>query len=123
MFRMTPPTPYSDRRRRLWAIIALIVVMTFIALWRIGTFDRPLSAIGLNAHNCARNLAGATFCGEQLKEVQTQQSLEQSRERLAESSAITQQQVLQCMREGTGAADSAAICERRITREAAEEGP
>lgn len=53
------------RRRRVLAVLA---VLALAGLYVHGTFDRPLSSIGLNFHECARNGLGATFCGQELKE-------------------------------------------------------
>jgi Skp family chaperone for outer membrane proteins len=49
----------------LAAIVATIVLAGFYVH---GSLDRPLSSIGLNFHECARNGLGATFCGSELDE-------------------------------------------------------
>jgi hypothetical protein len=49
------------------------LALTFLAvigLWFTGTLDKPLSDVGLNKNPCVQNLiTGATFCGDQAKEL------------------------------------------------------
>ncbi len=52
---------------KLFVLIAMLGVI-LVALYVHGSFDRPLSNVGLNWHECARNGLGATFCGEELTE-------------------------------------------------------
>lgn len=49
-----------------------VVFAILVVLWARGTFDRPLSSIGLNSHECGRNAFGATFCGDELKRYRQQ---------------------------------------------------
>lgn len=49
----------------------LLIALAILALggvWLTGSLDRPLSSIGLNHHECARNGLGVTFCGKELAE-------------------------------------------------------
>jgi hypothetical protein len=49
----------------------LVVILVLVALgvaYAAGTFDRLLVNVGLQAHECARNGFGATFCGKELDE-------------------------------------------------------
>ncbi len=52
------------------AVIVLLALLILIvgAAYVHGSFDRPLSNVGLNWHSCARNGLGATFCGDELTE-------------------------------------------------------
>lgn len=52
-------------KRSTQALIVL-AVLAVGGLYLHGTFDRALSGVGLNYHECARNGLGATFCGEEL---------------------------------------------------------
>ena len=52
-------------KRRVLAVLAAIVLAGF---YIHGSFDRVLSGIGLNFHECARNGLGVTFCGSELDE-------------------------------------------------------
>jgi Skp family chaperone for outer membrane proteins len=49
-------------------VVIVLAAILIIALWARGTFDHALVNIGLNAHRCARNGFGATFCGQELTE-------------------------------------------------------
>jgi hypothetical protein len=53
------------------SILAVLAAIGIGALYLGGTFDRPLSSIGLNHNECARNGLGVTFCGEELTEYRT----------------------------------------------------
>jgi len=46
----------------------IVAFVGLVVLWHSGTFDRPLSEIGLNAKTCATNLFGAKLCGHDLAE-------------------------------------------------------
>jgi hypothetical protein len=43
-----------------------LAIAVLIGFYLHGSFDRALSGIGLNHHECARNGFGATFCGKEL---------------------------------------------------------
>jgi ribosomal protein L12E/L44/L45/RPP1/RPP2 len=51
-----------------WQLLTIVVALLLFAGWRAGTFDRVLSNVGLQAHECRRNGLGATFCGKELDE-------------------------------------------------------
>jgi hypothetical protein len=57
----------ANMRRGRW-IAAVVVVLVLAGLYVHGSFDRVLYPVGLNAHECARNGFGATFCGKELDE-------------------------------------------------------
>ena len=42
---------------------ALLVFAVLFGVWLAGTFDRPLSEVGLNRNPCVQNGFGAKFCG------------------------------------------------------------
>lgn len=49
---------------------AALTFAALVLLWFAGTLDRPLSTVGLNRNPCVRNLiTGATFCGDDAKEL------------------------------------------------------
>jgi hypothetical protein len=50
--------------RNHWILLAALIAL--VIAWQAGTFDRPLSEVGLNAETCAQNLFGATVCGDEL---------------------------------------------------------
>lgn len=54
-------------KRRTLILVGLAVAV-LIGFYIHGSFDRPLSSIGLNFHECARNGFGATFCGSELNQ-------------------------------------------------------
>jgi hypothetical protein len=65
---MKPPAeargdPDMTPQRR---VLIVILVVALFAAWRAGTFDHALVNVGLNAHDCARNGFGATYCGKEL---------------------------------------------------------
>jgi uncharacterized membrane protein YhiD involved in acid resistance len=47
-------------------ILVALGVAALVGFYVHGSFDRLLSGIGLNFHECARNGFGATFCGNEL---------------------------------------------------------
>src|ERR1039458_10392858 len=49
-------------------VLIVLAVLALIGLYARGTFDHLLYNVGLNAHECARNGFGATFCGHELDE-------------------------------------------------------
>jgi hypothetical protein len=49
-------------------ILACVAVVLLAGFYIHGSFDRVLYPVGLNAHECARNGLGATFCGEELEQ-------------------------------------------------------
>ena len=49
------------------AILLVLALILLGAAYVHGSFDRPLSSIGLNFHRCARNGVGETFCGSELE--------------------------------------------------------
>lgn len=53
--------------RNIIRIIGVLFGLALAGLYLHGSFDRPLSSIGLNYHECARNGLGATFCGKELE--------------------------------------------------------
>lgn len=56
-----------------FAVLATAILVVVVYLYAFGTFDRPLSSIGLNMHECARNGLGQTFCGKELTEARERQ--------------------------------------------------
>lgn len=48
-------------------LVAIGLVLLGVAYVH-GSFDRALSGVGLNFHECKRNGLGATFCGKELEE-------------------------------------------------------
>lgn len=51
-----------------FAVLATAILVVLVYLYAFGTFDRPLSRVGLNVHECARNGLDQTFCGKELTE-------------------------------------------------------
>jgi len=51
-----------------FAVLGTAIVVTLLIFYGFGAFDRPLSSIGLNVNECARNGFGQTFCGKELDE-------------------------------------------------------
>ena len=51
-----------------FAVLATAILVVLVYFYAFGTFDKPLSSIGLNVHECARNGLGQTFCGHELDE-------------------------------------------------------
>lgn len=50
-------------------LVAAIIVPGLIALWTEGTFDEPLSAVGLNHDPCVEiYLTGNKICGDELEQ-------------------------------------------------------
>ena len=47
-----------------FAVLATAILVVLVYFYAFGTFDKPLSSIGLNVHECARNGLGQTFCGQ-----------------------------------------------------------
>jgi hypothetical protein len=45
-------------------IATALIVLGLLVLWQAGTFDRPLSEVGLNAQDCVVNGMGGKFCGD-----------------------------------------------------------
>jgi hypothetical protein len=60
------PAPPSNDTKRNVLLIGGVVIAFLLLFYFKGSFDRPLSSIGLNFHECARNGLGATFCGSEL---------------------------------------------------------
>lgn len=59
-YRDTAPRARGSR----WPLV-LVLVVALGGIWSTGAFDKPLSGVGLNAHECITNGFGATFCGDQ----------------------------------------------------------
>lgn len=57
--------PSRLRSPRFYALAGLATVVALA--WSGGTFDEPLSHIGLNKNPCVKNAYGATFCGDDAK--------------------------------------------------------
>ena len=51
-----------------FAVLATAILVVLVYFYGFGAFDKPLSSIGLNVHECARNGLGQTFCGHELDE-------------------------------------------------------
>jgi hypothetical protein len=47
--------------------LVLVVVIVLALMWWGGSFDEPLSHVGLNRNPCVKNHYGATFCGDEAK--------------------------------------------------------
>jgi hypothetical protein len=88
---VSPPSPPPRPRRPFLAVgltVAGVVILGLLAMWTSGNLDRPLSAVGLNYNDCARNAFGATFCGEELEEQREQQRQDElEQRRLAEEAS------------------------------------
>ena len=56
----------SENFRKRLTVGGLLVVLAVMALWFTGSLDGPLSSVGLNKNDCAKNGFGATFCGDDL---------------------------------------------------------
>lgn len=64
----TPAQRASRRNRKVAWVIAIVAVTLLLGTaWSKGTFDNFLWHVGLNAHPCATNGFGATFCGDDLE--------------------------------------------------------
>jgi Skp family chaperone for outer membrane proteins len=64
-----------------FAVLATAVLVVLVYFYAFGAFDRQLSGIGLNVHECARNGLGQTYCGKELDEVRARiSSIKQSSE-------------------------------------------
>jgi hypothetical protein len=65
-----PPPPSPTRGRRFpWKSTVAVVAGVIGVLWFAGLLDRVLYPLGLNYNECARNVLGATFCGDELEQV------------------------------------------------------
>ncbi len=53
------------------AVLCVCIVTVLAWLYVAGVFDKPLSSVGLNFHECAKNGLGQTFCGKELDEART----------------------------------------------------
>ena len=51
-----------------FAVLATAILVVLLYFYGFGVFDKTLSSIGLNVHECARNGLGQTFCGHELTE-------------------------------------------------------
>jgi Skp family chaperone for outer membrane proteins len=80
-----------------FAVLATAILVVLIYFYALGAFDKPLSSIGLNVHECARNGLGQTFCGKELTEQRERvnsikQSTEESQKKLEESEAKSKEE-------------------------------
>lgn len=78
--------------RNLIRIAAVLAGLCLAGLYLHGSLDRPLSNVGLNYKECARNGLGATFCGGELEAYRArmqkvQASLDQIKARVRQSEA------------------------------------
>jgi hypothetical protein len=102
-------------RRRTLILVGLAVAVV-IGFYVNGSFDRPLSSIGLNFHECSRNGLGATFCGNELDEYRerlsrAKEATERAKTSLEESTRKSREEAT--TREQTVAAEAR---ERRAER-------